>query len=111
MVTVSGPDQPGITAAFSKILVDRETQKILEGGVFNVYDLRLIAKTRTQKKAKADGKPRCGLCGKTKKLTKTECCGEWICDDEDKYVLFSYARNSCYRVALMPKREEGLMPL
>ena len=41
--------------------------------------------------------PRCGLCGKTKKLTKTECCGNWICDDEDKYVLFSYARNSCYR--------------
>jgi len=42
-------------------------------------------------------RPRCGLCGKTKKLTKTECCGQWICDDEDKYVLFSYARNSCSR--------------
>jgi hypothetical protein len=40
---------------------------------------------------------RCGLCGKTKKLTRTECCGRWICDDEDQYVLFSYARNSCYR--------------
>ena len=40
---------------------------------------------------------RCGLCGKTTKLTKTECCGQWICDDEDQYVLFSYARNSCYR--------------
>lgn len=42
-------------------------------------------------------KPRCGLCGKTKKLIKTECCGQWICDDEEKYVLFSYARNSCSR--------------
>ena len=42
-------------------------------------------------------RPRCGLCGKTKALTKTECCDQWICDDEHKYVLFSYARNSCYR--------------
>lgn len=28
---------------------------------------------------------------------KTECCGNWICDDEHKYVIFSYARNSCRR--------------
>ena len=41
--------------------------------------------------------PRCGLCGKRSKLTRTECCGQWICDDEHKYVLFSYGRNSCYR--------------
>jgi hypothetical protein len=41
--------------------------------------------------------PRCGLCGKTGPLTKTECCGQWICDDEDQYVLFSFARNSCHR--------------
>jgi len=46
---------------------------------------------------KAENKLRCGLCGKTKKLTQTECCDQWICDDEDKYVLFSYARNSCSR--------------
>ncbi len=39
----------------------------------------------------------CGLCGKTRTLTKTECCDHWICDDEGKYVLFSYARNSCDR--------------
>lgn len=44
-----------------------------------------------------DKKRQCGLCGKTKKLTKTECCGNWICDDHDKYVIFSYARNSCHR--------------
>jgi hypothetical protein len=47
-------------------------------------------------KAKAV-KPRCGLCGKTKNLAQTECCGQWICSDEHKYVLFSYARNSCSR--------------
>ena len=41
--------------------------------------------------------PRCGLCGKTGNLIKTECCDQWICDDTDQYVLFSYARNSCYR--------------
>jgi hypothetical protein len=34
---------------------------------------------------------------KEKNLTKTDCCGQWICDDEDTYVLFSYARNSCSR--------------
>lgn len=43
------------------------------------------------------GQPRCGLCGKTKNLTKTECCAQWICNDEHKYVLFSYVRNSCSR--------------
>lgn len=40
---------------------------------------------------------RCGLCGKTGNITKTECCDQWICDDADQYVLFSYDRNSCYR--------------
>lgn len=42
-------------------------------------------------------KPKCGLCGKSRKLIKTECCDNWICDDEDTYVIFSYARNSCLR--------------
>jgi hypothetical protein len=32
-----------------------------------------------------------------KKLTRTPCCGNWICDDEERYVMFSYARNSCFR--------------
>lgn len=48
-------------------------------------------------KKRGVAKPRCGLCGKTKNLTKTGCCGNWICDDSHKYVLFSYARNSCFR--------------
>lgn len=43
-----------------------------------------------------DGK-QCKLCGNTKNLTRTPCCNEWICDDADSYVMFSYARNSCYR--------------
>ena len=47
--------------------------------------------------ATSSSRPRCGLCGKTGKLTRTPCCGNWICDDENQYVLFSYARNSCYR--------------
>ena len=55
------------------------------------------AKRSTKKKGVGSRAPRCGLCGATKNLTKTECCGEWICDDEHKYRLFSYARNSCYR--------------
>jgi len=56
-----------------------------------------MARERKRARKKSEEKPKCGLCGKSRKLTKTECCGQWICDDEDKYVLFSYARNSCYR--------------
>ena len=37
------------------------------------------------------------MCGKKGKLTRTQCCGQWICDDEENYVMFSYARNSCHR--------------
>jgi hypothetical protein len=48
-------------------------------------------------KQKRPAARRCGLCGKTGKLTRTECCANWICDDGRKYVLFSYARNSCRR--------------
>lgn len=41
--------------------------------------------------------PKCGICGKRGKLRKTECCGNWICDDEAEYIPFSYERNSCSR--------------
>ena len=44
-----------------------------------------------------EGRPRCGLCGNTIHLTRTDCCGRWICDDEHVYTIFSYARNSCFR--------------
>jgi hypothetical protein len=36
-------------------------------------------------------KRRCDLCGKTKNLIKTDCCNNWICDDEHKYVVFFFA--------------------
>ncbi len=54
-------------------------------------------KKRVSRTKNPGGRPRCGLCGKTKKLMRTECCGNWICDDEDNYILFSYTRNSCSR--------------
>lgn len=52
-----------------------------------------------RKKDRSKPKPlkRCGLCGKWNKLTRTECCGNWICNDEHKYVMFTYAHNSCHR--------------
>ncbi len=49
------------------------------------------------KRPKRTPEKSCGLCGKTSKLIKTDCCGKWICDDEHKYVIFSFARNSCSR--------------
>jgi hypothetical protein len=55
------------------------------------------SKARSTSKAAGKEKPRCGLCDKRGKLVKTECCGQWICDDEESYVMFSYAPNSCSR--------------
>lgn len=55
------------------------------------------ARPKKSKTKKAKAVACCGLCGNTKNLTKTECCGNWICDDEHAYQLFSYARNSCSR--------------
>lgn len=56
-----------------------------------------MANRKPPKKQNIKPRRRCGLCGKTGKLRKTECCGNWICNDEDKYVIFSYATNSCSR--------------
>ena len=53
-------------------------------------------KAPTRVAASADP-PRCGLCGKATNLVRTECCDNWICDDEGNYQLFSYAHNSCHR--------------
>src|SRR5208337_2991526 len=52
---------------------------------------------KTKRISKSAPDARCGLCGKKGNLTRTECCGQWICDDEHKYKLFSYATNSCHR--------------
>jgi hypothetical protein len=53
---------------------------------------RTAARTRA-----ASSKPKCGLCGKGGRLAQTECCGNWICDDYEKYQLFSYSTKSCRR--------------
>ncbi len=59
--------------------------------------LELVKKPKAEPKVK-ELKPKCGLCNSSKKkLTKTPCCDNWICDDTEDYQLFSYARNSCYR--------------
>jgi hypothetical protein len=56
-----------------------------------------VAKVKKSIRTKAMA-PACGLCGKKKKLREqTDCCHNWICSDENDYVLFSYARNSCSR--------------
>lgn len=60
--------------------------------------IKKVRKTQVGKTlTKTPAKPRCGLCGKRTKLIQTPCCGQWICNDYDKYVLFSYATNSCRR--------------
>ncbi len=56
-----------------------------------------MTKRKARSKSKRRPRKKCGLCGRGGKLTKTPCCGQWICDDSDEYVLFSHARNSCWR--------------
>jgi hypothetical protein len=43
----------------------------------------------------SDGGPKCGLCGKTENLVKTDCCDTWICDDTHNRILLSNGQNSC----------------
>ncbi len=57
----------------------------------------IARKLRRTAATKSVSQARCGLCGATRRLTRTQCCGNWICDDEGEYQLFSYARNSCFR--------------
>ena len=52
---------------------------------------------QAERELKKDPDYRCFLCGKRSKLIQTDCCGKWICNDEHKYIAFSYARNSCHR--------------
>jgi hypothetical protein len=53
--------------------------------------------TSAKREPSRTGGPVCELCGTGENLRRTECCGHWICDDLSKYILFSYARNSCTR--------------
>src|SRR3989338_9588865 len=63
----------------------------LDGIYIIIYNDRML------KKQRQTGKVICGLCGKRGKLVTTECCDNLICDDNENYVMFSYARNSCWR--------------
>lgn len=56
-----------------------------------------VAQSAATTSAVVKGGKQCGLCGNTSNLTRTPCCNQWICDDADSYVMFSYAHNSCYR--------------
>ena len=51
---------------------------------------------KKHRKNNPESTPRCGLCGKAGSLTLTDCCNNWICDDAERYVIFSYERNSCF---------------
>lgn len=42
-------------------------------------------------KVPSSKKRACGICGATRKLMKSECCDNWICNDEHKY------KESCKR--------------
>lgn len=60
-------------------------------------ELEKEKRRKAERELKKDPDYRCFLCGKRSKLIQTDCCGKWICNDEHKYVVFSYARNSCHR--------------
>jgi hypothetical protein len=66
---------------------------VAKRGLDNIKSLDQGKTIQTKKSSKRQ----CGLCGNTKNLTKTDCCDNWICDDEDQYRMFSFARNSCHR--------------
>ena len=44
-------------------------------------------------------KAKCGLCGNpnTSSLIKTSCCNNFICNDLEKFEIFGYSRDSCFR--------------
>jgi len=50
------------------------------------------------KQNKSVSKPKCGLCGsRKKKLTKTICCGNWICDDAHMYHIFVLCKKQLWQ--------------
>ena len=71
------------------------------------------AKTKPIARRTAGDAPRCGQCGKTKKLTRTECCDQWICDDTPVGSLNArYGRTAAARTAkgAIPVAQEGAPP-
>ena len=57
------------------------------------------SKSRSQSQGKETSKEKikCGICGKSTKLMKLECCNNWICDDYDNYLIFNTNSVSCHR--------------
>jgi hypothetical protein len=72
----------------SLVLIGEEMKSIIK----NVKHKKAVLKSKNDRSHN-----KCGLCGATDNLVKTECCEHWICNDHNDYVLFSYARNSCAR--------------
>ena len=95
-----GRREPGIRCKYNSWLDrPREGGKGVPHGEENsgTAQANSAHKRLSSRDERQDARPRCGLCGATGNLTRTNCCGQWICDDEDQYVIFSYARNSCSR--------------
>ncbi|MBK9386543.1 MAG: hypothetical protein IPN34_17155 [Planctomycetes bacterium] len=86
-----------VPPAFVEIKLDipQDHTLVLNLPAVRIPHLRALPRLDQAPKKKAE-RPRCGLCGKTANLTKTTCCGHWICDDATSYRAFSYARNSCW---------------
>jgi hypothetical protein len=97
-VAVGGSHYATPREAFSRIKL--RALDVTEGSTLSrSHDMPTRNRDASRRRPAAEGtdRPACGLCGNTKNLTKTECCGHWICDDAHQYVAFSSARNSCYR--------------
>ncbi len=89
---------PYIPALGPEATVEQDESTLLTDETLLAPNSRFVARNRAKKQAARADKPRCGLCGSTTKpLTHTPCCNNWICDDEENYVMFSFARNSCSR--------------
>lgn len=73
-----------------------DQERVAEGAAGPPSPSPRAARSRSSEQPQ-NGKRRCGLCGKTGRLIRTECCNQLICDDEDQYVMFSYAHTSCSR--------------
>ncbi|EGG19342.1 hypothetical protein DFA_02129 [Cavenderia fasciculata] len=65
----------------------------------DVDDEELVISTPGSKKAQMMADmvgQKCGLCGKKSNLTKTKCCGKWICSNSDPHLMFMNACDNCY---------------
>jgi hypothetical protein len=72
----------------------------------NDLNATLMLEDEKNEKLVPNSNTKCGLCKRTAQqsfvrsgqpLTKTDCCNNWVCDDEGLYEMTSYERNSCIR--------------